>query len=208
MKFTNASISTTNVHWVLGKSILTDGMEHVFSFAGSNGSMLWDMRKGRYLLDCFGQFASLPLGYNVINRKIESGEGSDFIKLREKLRLAAECKIVNSDLYSEEYASFVTDFKTTLPNEFKYLFFIEGGSPAVENMLKIAIDWKARKSGWTDEQAQDVDIIHLREAFHGRGGYSLSLTNTGEQKTKYFPKFKWTRVTNPKMGPAPITSPT
>lgn len=42
-------------------------------------------------------------------------------------------------------------------------------------------------------------MLHFREAFHGRSGYTLSLTNTADaNKTKYFPKFSWPRITNPK----------
>jgi L-lysine 6-transaminase len=44
-----------------------------------------------------------------------------------------------------------------------------------------------------------MDVIHLGEAFHGRSGYTLSLTNTGTIKTKWYPKFKWTRILNPKI---------
>jgi L-lysine 6-transaminase len=42
--------------------------------------------------------------------------------------------------------------------------------------------------------------MHLREAFHGRTGYTLSLTNTADpRKTQYFPKFDWPRIDNPKI---------
>jgi L-lysine 6-transaminase len=42
--------------------------------------------------------------------------------------------------------------------------------------------------------------MHLKECFHGRTGYTLSLTNTADpRKTQYFPKFDWPRVTNPKL---------
>ena len=41
-------------------------------------------------------------------------------------------------------------------------------------------------------------VIHFRQAFHGRGGYTLSLTNTDPTKTNYYPKFKdWPRIINP-----------
>ena len=43
-------------------------------------------------------------------------------------------------------------------------------------------------------------VIHLKESFHGRSGYTLSLTNTFDpRKTEYYPKFDWPRVTNPKV---------
>ncbi len=43
-------------------------------------------------------------------------------------------------------------------------------------------------------------MLHLEQAFHGRSGYTLSLTNTADpRKTAYFPKFDWPRVLNPKV---------
>ncbi|MGC8681448.1 MAG: aminotransferase class III-fold pyridoxal phosphate-dependent enzyme, partial [Thermoplasmata archaeon] len=54
------------------------------------------------------------------------------------------------------------------------------------------------KKGYKEEKGYKV--IHLREAFHGRSGYTLSLTNTFDpRKTQYFPKFNWPRITNPKI---------
>jgi len=42
-------------------------------------------------------------------------------------------------------------------------------------------------------------VIHFKEAFHGRTGYTMSLTNTDPKKTMYFPKFNWPRIINPKL---------
>ena len=181
-------IQANEVHAVLGEHILTDGFHHVIDFEKSQGSWLVDAATGKRYLDCFGQFASLPLGYNH----------PSLLEQRDRLNKAALCKIVNSDLYSEDYASFVdTLFRKSLPSVFKYAFFIEGGSAAVENSLKIAFDWKAKREGLSDAQAQDLDVIHLKNAFHGRGGYTMSLTNTGPLKTELFPRFKWTRIPAP-----------
>ena len=80
------------------------------------------------------------------------------------------------------------------------MFFVAGGGLAVENALKAAMDWKVRKNikkGISDEKG--MKIIHFQEAFHGRTGYTLSLTNTDPIKTDYFPKFDWPRITNPKL---------
>ena len=82
----------------------------------------------------------------------------------------------------------------------KYLFFVDGGALAVENGLKVAFDWKVRKNfkkGYKDEKGGQV--IHFKEAFHGRSGYTMSLTNTDINKVKYFPKFNWPRIINPKI---------
>jgi L-lysine 6-transaminase len=40
-------------------------------------------------------------------------------------------------------------------------------------------------------------VLHLRKAFHGRSGYTLSLTNTDPVKTDLFPKFDWPRIDVP-----------
>jgi L-lysine 6-transaminase len=39
--------------------------------------------------------------------------------------------------------------------------------------------------------------MHLTHAFHGRSGYTLSLTNTEPHKTDRFPKFNWPRIDVP-----------
>jgi L-lysine 6-transaminase len=40
-------------------------------------------------------------------------------------------------------------------------------------------------------------VLHLRKAFHGRSGYTLSLTNTDPVKTARFPTFDWPRIDVP-----------
>jgi L-lysine 6-transaminase len=40
-------------------------------------------------------------------------------------------------------------------------------------------------------------VLHLRDAFHGRSGYTMSLTNTDPVKVARFPKFAWPRISNP-----------
>jgi len=86
------------------------------------------------------------------------------------------------------------------PDFMKHIFFIEGGALGVENALKTAFDWKVRKNfsrGAKEEKG--LKVIHFQQAFHGRSGYTLSLTNTSDpRKTQYFPKFDWPRILNPK----------
>jgi L-lysine 6-transaminase len=99
-------------------------------------------------------------------------------------------------------AEFVKAFERhAMPPNLPYLFMIDGGALAVENALKAAFDWKVRKNfkkGLKEEKGHQV--IHFKQAFHGRSGYTLSLTNTADpRKIKYFPKFSWPRITNPKI---------
>jgi L-lysine 6-transaminase len=117
------------------------------------------------------------------------------------LGFAAVNKPSNSDIYTTYMAEFVETFANIAkPDYMKYLFFVSGGTLAVENGLKVAFDWKVQKNfakGYKEEKGHQV--IHFKQAFHGRSGYTLSLTNTEPNKIKYFPKFNWPRITNPKI---------
>ena len=187
-------ITSKDVHEVLSKRILTDGFDMVLDLEKSQGAWIYDSRYDRKFLDFFGFFATSPLGMN--HPKFFDKE---FLK---KLERAAINKPTNSDIYTIEMAEFVdTLSKIATPEYMKYFFFIDGGALAVENALKTAFDWKVRKNfkkGYKEEKGYKV--IHLKEAFHGRSGYTLSLTNTFDpRKTQYFPKFNWPRITNPKI---------
>jgi L-lysine 6-transaminase len=117
------------------------------------------------------------------------------------LHRVAQLKPSLSDVYSVDYAQFVETFsRLAIPSYLPHAFFVEGGALAVENTLKVAFDWKVRRNrarGVAGETGSQ--IAHFREAFHGRSGYTLSLTNTDPRKTDLFPKFKWPRIDNPKL---------
>ena len=187
-------INPENVHKLLGKYILADGYDMVLDLKKSRGSYLYDSKKKAYILDFFTFFASSPIGYN--HPKMTD---PDFIY---NLGEIAINKPVNSDLYTIEMARFIETFASIAkPDYMKYMFFISGGALAVENALKTAMDWKVRKNlrkGLIKETGRQV--IHFKNAFHGRSGYTLSLTNTFDpRKTMYFEKFNWPRITNPKI---------
>ena len=175
----------------LKKHILVDGFHVVVDLEKSEGSWIKDAESGELYLDCYSQFASQALGWNYLPY---------MRKDLSRLQSIATVKLANSDMYSQVYRDFVETFASIAP-DFKHFFFIEGGALGVENALKAAFDWKCQvdpESAVND--GQDLNVIHLKEAFHGRTGYTLSLTNTGEMKTKWYPKFHWTRVLNPKIG--------
>ena len=73
-----------------------------------------------------------------------------------------------------------------LPPLDRYLF-IEGGALAIENTLKAAMDWKVRKNMAAGRGERGTEILHFRRAFHGRSGYTMSLTNTDPRKTDLMP---------------------
>lgn len=189
-----AEILPEDVHKILEKYMLVDGYDLVLDLRKSKGSWVYDAKRGCYFLDFFTFFASSPIGYN--HPKLTETE---FIR---KLGEVAVNKPANSDLYTVEMAEFVDTFtRVAVPEYMKYLFFVSGGALAVENGLKVAMDWKVRKNfskGLREEKGHQV--IHFEEAFHGRSGYTLSLTNTFDpRKTKYFAKFDWPRIINPKI---------
>lgn len=181
-------INANKVKEVLSKHVLTDGIDPIFDEEQSEGSWFVDKRNGRKYLDLFSFFASSPVGFN--HSRIRGSA--------EKLGKIAKHKPTNSDIYTDTYAEFVQTFSEIgIPEELPYAFFIEGGTLGVENALKAAFDWKVRKNLSKGKAELGSKIIHFRNAFHGRSGYTLSLTNTEEQKIKYFPKFDWPRIDSP-----------
>ena len=190
---TLSKVSPAEVHAVLGRHMLADGFPFVFDFEKSHGSWLHDAKSGRDYLDFVTFTASNPIGYNHPAMK-----DPEFLKV---LHRVAQLKPALSDLYNVEYAQFVdTMARLAIPAHMKYAFFIEGGTLGVENALKVAFDWKVRRNkarGMAGERGSQV--VHFREAFHGRSGYTLSLTNTDPVKTDYYPKFRWPRIDNPKL---------
>ncbi len=188
-----SSISPAEVHALLARHLQADGFDLVVDFEKSQGAWLHDARSARRLLDFCTFFASNPVGFN--HPKLKEPE---FLKTLNRVALL---KPSLSDIYSREYAWFVDVFgRLAKPAYMRYAFFIEGGTLGVENALKAAFDWKVRRNrakGVPGERGQQV--VHLREAFHGRSGYTLSLTNTDPVKTDLFPKFRWPRIDNPKL---------
>ncbi|TYB30918.1 MAG: L-lysine 6-transaminase [Candidatus Mcinerneyibacterium aminivorans] len=186
-------VNAKNVHKVLGKHMIADGLDVVYDPLKSEGSYFYDAKRDKKYLDLFSFFASLPISHG--HPKVFNEE------FKNKLGENAFVKPSNSDIYTKELAEFAdTMAELTMPEYMKYQFFISGGALAVENALKVAFDWKARKNkekGY--KNTEDFKVLHFKQAFHGRTGYTLSLTNTFDpRKTQYFPKFDWPRVDNPK----------
>ena len=181
---------------MLARSILADGLDLVLDIDRSAGSYLVDARTGERYLDMFTFFASSALGMN----HPALADDEDF---RAELAQAALNKPSNSDVYTVPMARFVDTFARVLGDPaLPHLFFVDGGALAVENALKVAFDWKSRHN-----EARGIDpelgtkVLHLRGAFHGRSGYTLSLTNTDPNKVARFPKFDWPRIDAPYLRP-------
>ncbi len=186
------TITPRQVHAVLNQYILADGYPMVVDTMKSRGSYMYDAKSRRYYLDFFSFFASMPIGYNHPKTLKGNYVGDLFF--------SALHKPSNSDFYTVAYAEFVrTMGEIAMPKMMKKMFFIDGGALAVENALKTAFDWKIRKNMAKGIKKEvGTKIIHFKQAFHGRTGYTLSLTNTADpRKTMYFPKFDWPRMDNP-----------
>ena len=176
--------------------IRDSGFDFVMDFDKSHGSWIHDRITGKEYLDMFSMFASAAIGYN-------------HPYLMEKsawLGKLAVNKPTLADVYSQEFADFMEVFeRVAIPEELQYTFFIEGGTMGVENAMKACFDWKTRKNFEKGLETEGDICIHFRQSFHGRSGYTLSLTNTSDpRKYQYFPKFDWPRIINPHLN-FPIT---
>jgi L-lysine 6-transaminase len=180
------------VHEVLSRYQLVDGYPIVLDLQRSEGVWMVDAVTGKRYLDAFSFFASWPMGYK--HPMLMDPE------YQAELARAATTKVANSDIYTMEMATFVELFGSKVtPPDYPHHFWISGGALGVENAMKTAFDWKARKLGRTSltDPVEDLVILHFRQAFHGRSGYTLSVTNTVLDKIGLFPKFRWPRVFNP-----------
>lgn len=190
---TKTHIKPAKVLETLGNHMLVDGYHIVLDLEKSYGNVMVDARDGKEFIDFYAFFASLPLGFNHPKMK-----DPGFI---EKLVEVSIHKVANSDIYTTHMADFVETFANKAAHkDLNNYFFISGGALAVENALKTAFDWKVRKNfekGY--KEPKGLKILHFKEAFHGRTGYTMSLTNTDPTKVKYFAQFDWPRVINPKM---------
>lgn len=186
------NINPEDVHKTLSKHILADGYDITFDLDRSHGATIYDAKSDTEILDLFTCFASVPLGYNHPKMLGDA-------LFKDRLLRAALNNLSNSDVYTVEFAQFVDTFsRVAIPEYLPHAFFVSGGALAVENALKVAMDWKVQKNfkkGYREERG--TKVIHFDQAFHGRSGYTMSLTNTLPDKTKWFAKFDWPRISNP-----------
>src|SRR3954468_9807642 len=186
------SLSPAEVIGELEKHILVDGFKLVFDLEKSHGSCFVDAATGRELIDLYSFYASQPIGFNH--------PYFDRPEVQADLLAAAKIKVANADVYTVQYAEFVKTFSRVMGHKaLNRFFFIEGGAAAVENALKTAMDWKVRKNLEAGRGERGTEIIHFEKAFHGRSGYTMSLTNTDSRKIAYFAKFPWPRITSPAL---------
>ncbi|MFV1980787.1 MAG: L-lysine 6-transaminase [Rhodothermia bacterium] len=185
-------IGPADVHSAISRHMLADGYPIVLDMKKSEGVYIVDAKSGRTYFDFFTFFASSPFGMNHPKMRLND-------EFKERLMEAALNKVSNSDIYTRHMARCVETFsRVGIPDYLPNLFLVSGGAVAVENALKTAFDWKVRKNfkkGYKEEKGHQ--IIHFERAFHGRTGYTMSLTNTIPMKVAHFPKFDWPRVISP-----------
>jgi len=186
------TVPAGDVFPILQQNILVDGFHVVIDLEASHGCTIVDALERKEYLDCYSYFATQPLGHNH--------PGMNDPAFQATLLRAALANPANSDMYSREYAAFVATFRRhAVRPPFRYLFFIAGGALAVENAMKAAFDWKAQRNRAKGAGGGADKILHFQQAFHGRSGYTLSVTNTEPEKTRDFPQFAWPRISNPKL---------
>lgn len=195
------SVKPEEVFPSIAMHMLRDGFDIVIDMEKSKGSRIVNMLDGKEWLDFYTFFASSPFGMN--HPKLANDE------FKEKIFRAAINKVANSDIYTREMAEFVKTFaEVAVPESHRHhLFFIDYGTLAVENAIKAAMDWKVRKNieegrfiYHGGDATYGTKVIHFKDSFHGRSGYTLSITNTADpNKYLYFAKFDWPRVLNPKI---------
>ncbi len=185
-------VAAADVHATLGRHLLALGHGFVLDLEKSHGPFVHDAKSGQEFLDFSSFYASNPLGF--------APPALTEPRFQERLLRAATLKVANPDFYTTYFAEFVeTLSRTAAPATHPHYFFVEGGSLAVENAMKVAFDWKVRKNQLAGRGELGSQILHFEQAFHGRSGYSLSVTNTDPAKTLHFPKFPWPRLPGPVM---------
>src|SRR6201987_5671125 len=96
------AVDASHVLGVLGEHILLDGFKIVLDQEKSRGSYLYDAASGHRLIDLYGFFGSMPVGFNH--------PYFDQADVQRDLLRAAKAKVANSDVYSDAYAKFVETF--------------------------------------------------------------------------------------------------
>ncbi|RCW43709.1 L-lysine 6-transaminase precursor [Halopolyspora algeriensis] len=171
-----------------------DLLDIVVDLDGGEGCRLRDLRDGTEYLDMTMFFSSAPLGHGHPGLREPDFEAA--------LVRASRVKPANPDFATVEQARFAETLKRVFGDpELPLLFFIEGGGPAVENALKIAFDWKTKCNAARSIPVRGCRAMHLQHAFHGRTGYTMSLTNTDPTKVRDYPVFDWPRIPSPAVDP-------
>src|SRR6516225_8570415 len=171
------SVGPARVLDTLSRHILLDGFKIVLDQERSSGSHLVDAANGHRLIDLYGFFGSLTIGFNH--------PYFDQPEVQRDLLRAAKAKVANSDVYSESYAEFVETFARVagLRPLSKYLFvkfdWPRVSCPHIDFSLAeperekdvITREKKAEQEirDWIDKRRIDICAIII-EPIQGEGG--------------------------------------
>ena len=146
----------------------------------SKGAYLYDVRRDELVLDLFGQFSSLVLGYNH--------PIFDTDEFKTELLGATGVKITNCEMATPEGERFLSDFSThPSMSPFEHFHFACTGALAIETATKTAIDYRG---------SREPIVITFKESFHGINGYGGILTDRfggANQRLEGFPGGYWGR---------------
>ena len=153
-------------------------------FEKSQGSYLYDKNAGKQILDFFGQYATLALGYNhpIFNTTEYQSE---------VLRVSHQ-KITNCEILADESGEFDETFRNyTSTGLFTHYHYSCTGALAIEAAIKTAMDHKG---------IQDPRVISFEGSFHGINSYGGIVTGRFEpvnQRLKGFLGPFWEPLENP-----------
>ncbi len=134
----------------------------------SQGSYLYDKNSREKYLDFFTQYSTIPLGYN---HPIFDEEFYDEIKR------VANLKVANCEVISDEQLAFKKLFRSFAGKDYKYFYYCNGGGVAVENAIKVALDFRGNGGS----------IISIKNSFHGITGLSGYVTSRFQPVKYHFP---------------------
>ena len=130
-------------------------------FEKSHDSYIFDKTTNREILDFFGMYASLPLGYNHSIFKTE--------RFKKEYLMASTFKINNCEFVSDQTIEFDKKFtKFAGKGIYQNFHYTCTGALAVESAIKVCLDYK---------NYHFPKIISFNNSFHGINSYSSFITS-------------------------------
>ena len=186
-------LQPSEVHEVLARHVLTDGMKLVLDLRRSRGSRLVDARTGR----------ALPRHVHLLRLGAAGAESA-----RHRRRPDVHGRACRDRCQQAGQSGHVQHRVRRVRRDVRPGARRSRHSPTCSSSKAARWPSKTRsrspstgRAGQNEAAGRDrnlgTQIMHLTNAFHGRSGYTLSLTNTEPNKTDRFPKFDWPRIDVP-----------